>query len=220
MEIEDYEREIRRQKKWKNFYFVVAILALLALLGVNYFYSDQVDSQNSAYTSLQNQFNSLQGHYNFLSSSYQYQRGQINVLNQEMNNVLRYYDQNRVVYQTPGANTSIQIWTRTAIVEPGSWTSWALLDTFVNHIQITSNATAEFIIVDLPNYVNLAQNRAYVPIAENSSTSFSYTARISQGCSGYILVIYDHSSHPILVTPNVTATYAPTPFLTGQCTLP
>lgn len=213
MEIEDYEREIRRQKNWKNAYFVVAIVALLTLLGVNYFYSNQVDSQNSAYTSLQNQ-------YNFLSSSYQYQRGQVNDLNQEMNNVLKYYDQNRVVYQTPGVNTSIPIWTRTAVVQPGRWTTWALLDTFVNHIQITSNATAEYIIVDLPNYVNLAQNRAYVSVADDSSTSFSYTARISQGCSGYILVIYDHSSNPILLTPNVTATYAPTPFLTGQCTLP
>ena len=212
MEIEDYVREIRRQRRGKNVFFGLAICFLVVFGGLSIYYSGMLDNKSSAYRS-------LQGQYNFLSSNFAYQRGQLNELQQEMSNVLNYYDQQRVIYQSPGANVSLSIWSRDQIIPPGQWVSWDLLDTFVNHIQVSSNATAEYIIVDQGNFVGLVQNEAYVPVVDNTTTAFSYTAYVSQGCSGYVLVIYNHSSHPILLEPNVTATYAPTPFLTGECSL-
>jgi hypothetical protein len=206
MEIEDYEYEIRRQKKWKNFNFAIAVIALLALVGLNYYYSNQLDSNAAS--------------YNSLYSRYSYQNGQISQLQQEMENMLQSYDQRSYEYVTPSANTTLGIWGLRAVVPPGQWTSWALLDTFVNHIDVSSNATAQYIIVDLQNFVQLYQNKPYVSLVNYNGTNFTHTERLSQGCSGYVLVILNHSSHPVLLTPNVTATYTPTSFLTGQCTLP
>lgn len=220
MEIEDYEEELRRTNRAKKTYLIGMILIAVIAIGLVANDQFQYNSLTTLHNSLQSQYNTLEGQFKFLQSSYNYNQGQLSELQQEMNNVLKYYDQQRVVYQTPGVNTTIPIWTRDAVVQPGTWTDWALLDTFVNHIQISSNATVEYIILDLPNYVNLARNAVYTPVVDNSTTSFSYTARISQGCAVYVLVIYNHSSHPILLSPNVTATYAPTPFLTGQCSLP
>ena len=193
-------------------FFAVAVGILVVFGGLSIYYSGMLDNKASAYNALQNQ-------YNFLSSNFAFQRGQLNELQQEMNNVLMYYDQQRVIYQNPGENVSLSIWSRDQTIPPGQWISWDLLDTFVNRIQVSTNATAEYIIVDQGNFVRLAQNGAYVPVVDNTTTAFSYTAYVSQGCSGYVLVIYNHSSHPILLEPNVTATYAPTPFLTGECSL-
>jgi hypothetical protein len=206
MEIEEYENEIRRQRKWKNFNFAVAVIALLAFVGLNYYFSNLLDSNAAS--------------YNSLYSRYSYQNGQINQLQQEMENMLQSYDQRSYEYVTPSANTTLGIWGLRAVVPPGQWTSWELLDTFVNHIVVTSNATAQYVIVDLQNFVQLYQNKPYVSLVDYNGTNFTYTERLSQGCSSYVLVIMNHSSHPILLTPNVTATYAPTSFLTGQCTLP
>lgn len=205
VEVGEYEEEIRRQKKWKNAYFAVAVAVLLAMLGLNQYYSGLLDNQSSA--------------YNSLYSSYSYRNGQLNQLQAEMENMLQTYDQRSYTFASPSDNVSLGIWGRQATVQPNSWTVWALLDTFVNHLSITSNATAEYVIVDLQNFVQLYQNKSYVSLVDYVGSNFTHTERLSQGCSGYLLVILNHSDHPILLTPNVTATYAPTSFLTGQCSL-
>ena len=213
MEVEDYEDEIRRQKKWKNVYFVLGIVFLLTMLGLNQYYSGVIDNQNSSYNTLNSQYNSL-------SSNYSYQRGQISQLQQEMENMLQTYDQRSYTYASPSDNVSLGIWGLQATVKPNSWTAWALLDTFVNRLDIKSNASAQYVIVDLQNFVQLYQNKPFTALVDYAGTHFTWTERLSQGCSGYLLVILDHTNHPILLSPNVTATYAPTSFLTGQCTLP
>lgn len=213
MQIEDYEYEIQRQRREKKIYFVgLLLVAVLAIAVVSY--------NQSAYDNLDTAYNSLQSRYNSLSSNYAYQGGQINQLQQEMENMLKTYDQQSYTYASPGDNVSLGIWGLKATVQPNSWIAWALLDTFVNHLNVQSNASAEYVIVDLQNFVQLYQNKPFVSLVDYTGTNFTHTERLSQGCSGYLLVILDHSSHPILLTPDVTAIYAPTAFVTGQCSLP
>ncbi len=104
-------REIRRQRRGKNVFFGLAICFLVVFGGLSIYYSGMLDNKSSAYRS-------LQGQYNFLSSNFAYQRGQLNELQQEMSNVLNYYDQQRVIYQSPGANVSLSIWSRDQIIPP------------------------------------------------------------------------------------------------------
>ena len=205
MEIEDYKRELRRQQKWMNYNFAIAVVAVLVLLAVNYYYS--------------NQLGNLQDSYNTLYSRYSYQNTQVSQLQQQMENMMQSYDQKSFVYSPPTANTSMVIWTKQQTVTAGSSIEWDLLDTFVNRISITSNASAEYMIMDLPNYARFYQNAPYVPLVDNITSHFQATERLSQGCAVYVLVIVNHTSHPILLTPDVTATYAPSAFLTGQCSL-
>ena len=212
MEVEDYEYEIQRQRRAKKMFFAPAVIFLITFGGLSLYYSGLLQSQNSEY-------NSLQSQYNTISSNYQFQRGQMTQLQQEMENMLQTYDQRSYTYATPGANVSLGIWGLKATVQPHQWTAWALLDTFVNHLNVQSNATAEYVIVDLQNFVQLYQNKPFVSLVDFTGMNFTHTERLSQGCSGYLLVILNHSNNTILLTPDVTATYAPTAFLTGQCTL-
>ena len=205
MEFEDYKREIRRQRKWKNYNFAVAVVAVLVLLGVNYYYSGELGSQQAS--------------YNALNSKYTYQTTQVSQLQQQMENMMQSYDQKSFVYSPPTANTSVVIWTKQQTVSAGGSIEWDLLDTFVNHISIASNASAEYMIMDLPNYARFYHNAPYVPLVDNTTSHFQATERLSQGCAVYVLVIVNHTSHPILLSPDVTATYAPSAFLTGECSL-
>lgn len=209
MEIEDYEREIRHERKWKNINFVVAIIAFLSLIGLNLYYS--------------NVFGGQQASYSTLYSKYTYQNGQIAQLQQEMENMLQTYDQKSYDYITPSANTSLDIWGLHQTIAPKGWIEWSLIDTFVNRLDISSNASATYVIVDPSNFVQLYDNitlhqsTPFTPLVQYTGTHFVKTERLSQGCSGYMLVIINYSSHPILLMPNVTATFAPTTFLTGDC---
>ena len=205
MEIEDYEREIRRQRKWKNYNFAVAVVAVLVLLGVNYYYSNQLEDQQAS--------------FNTLYSRYTYQNTQVNQLQQQMENMMQSYDQKSFVYSPPTANTTVVIWAKQQTVSAGGSIEWDLLDTFVNRISIASNASAEYMIMDLPNYARFYQGAPYVSLVDNTTSHFQATERLSQGCAVYVLVILNHTRHPILLTPDVTATYAPSAFLTGQCSL-
>lgn len=222
MELENYEEGIRYERKWKRIY--LAALLIIGIVAVGQITYDwyQANNLTATYNILVSRYNSLSAGYSSLMNKASYLNGSLNELQREMENMLQAYDQTRVVYQTPGVNTSIPIWTRQAVVQPGAprnWEAWNLLDTFVNHIRITSNATARYVIVDLPNFVRLVQNETFVSEVDYSGTNFTFAERLSQGCAVYVLVILDYSSHPILLTPDVTANYAPTPFLTGECSL-
>ena len=212
MDIEDYEDELWRTNRARKSYFIGMILvAIVAIALVAY---DQYE-----YDSLTTSYNSLNNRYGSLSTNYAYQGGQISQLQQEMENMLQTYDQRSYTFASPGDNVSLGIWGLKATVPPHDWTAWALLDTFVNHLDVQSNATVEYVIVDLQNFVQLYQNKPYITLVDYIGVNFTHTERLSQGCSGYLLVILNHSNNTVLLTPNVTATYAPTAFLTGQCSL-
>jgi hypothetical protein len=218
MDIEDSEEEKRWLQKWRGIYFWSAIvLAFLLIVETSYSWY-QSDSYNSSYNSLYKDYSNLIGTIN-------YQNGQISVLQRELENMLQTYDQRSYVFNPPSANASLNVWGRQQTISPYSWIEWSLLDTFVNHLDISSNATATYVIVDPANFVqlfdnvSLHQNTAYTPLVEYTGTHFVRIERLSQGSSGYMLVVINHTSHSILLAPKVTATYAPTSFLTGTCSL-
>jgi hypothetical protein len=228
MEIRGYEREIRRERRWRNMFIGIAVVLFI---GFSYYWY-QDDSVVNSYNSLSSNYNSLLSNYNTLNTRYSsllgrnsYLNGSLTELQREMENMLQAYDQKSVVYTPASANTTVNIWGLRQTIGPKSWIEWALLDTFVNHLDISSNATATYVIVDPANFVQLYdnitlhQNTTFMPSVQYTGTHFTRTERLSQGCSGYMLVIINYSSHPVLLMPNVTATYAPTAFLTEQCSL-
>jgi hypothetical protein len=121
---------------------------------------------------------------------------------------------------SPAANRSIPIWTIPRQVKPRGLIHWALLNTFINHIGIRANQTVQLVIVDLSNHVNLVTGKAYVAVCNSTGTHFAFDKHFPQGRAAYVLVILNHSDSMVAIQPNVSATYAPTPFLTGQCALP
>lgn len=133
--------------------------------------------------------------------------------------LLQNYSETQIIYASPEAGQSIVIWTIEVMIDPNRFVSWNLLDTFINQIEIQTTGTVKVVIVDLDNYVKLRSGLRYDPIYNQTGTQFSTTQRISQGCATYVLVIFNQSDSPVRIVPNVTATYAPTPFLTGVCAL-
>lgn len=137
----------------------------------------------------------------------------------EMEALMQNYDRLSYRFVNPGENTSISIWTRNQTIPPRGSISWNLLDTFINHIDISTNSSVRFLIVDAPNFVRFSINSTFLPLDDYTGMHYVRTERLSQGCALYTIVIVNRSTHPVLIMPNVTATYAPTQFLTGWCSL-
>jgi len=155
-----------------------------------------------------------------MSVDYQSLKMELNQSYIMYNKLIADYSKERIIYQYPSSNQSIVIWTIPQTIPSHQRKYWELLDTFVNHIALKTNATANVVVVDLGNYVNLSQGKTYFAVYNSTGTSFNYEMHLSQGCGGYVLVIFNRNEKLLLVTPNITATYAPTPFLTGNCSMP
>lgn len=193
------------------------MLVIWVLAGGLVWYAQAQDQ--AQYNKLSGQYNALYSDYNAVRIANGYLNGSLNAVQQEMELLLQNYDHTSLVSRSPADNASVAVWTRDQSVPAHTWTAWALLDTFINNIDITSNSSARFMIMDLPTFVRFATNQTYVPFVTFTGTHFLQTERISQGCATYVLVINNDTPSPILLRPNVTATFAPTPFLTGQCSL-
>lgn len=203
---------------------VLLIVGIVAVAAVSV--SDlQYNQLYTAYSQLGSQYDKLSSNYNILSNTNGYLNGSLTRAYAEMEQLLQHFDEYRVIYRTPAVNASIPIWGVNQTAPPGGYIEWALLDTFVNNIDIRTNATATFYIFSNPNYVYFAShyefgtNHTYFPVVEYNGTHFVRTERLSQGCSGYMLVILNPSKSPVLLMPIVTATFAPSIGPTGQCSL-
>jgi hypothetical protein len=164
---------------------------------------------NSLYVENQNnynRYNQLQHAYN--QSQYMY------------NQLLGDYSRTQIIYHSPATNNSIIIWTIPQTISPTHYIVWELLDTFDNHIRINTTQTVQFMVLSLVDYVNFTSGKLYVAAYNSTGTSFSRDIRFTQDCAGYVLVIVNLQASTTVVYPNVTATYAPTRFLTGVCSLP
>jgi hypothetical protein len=144
-------------------------------------------------------------------------RAALNESLSEQQAILTNYTKMQGTLNAPGVNESIVIWTIPSVVAKKSWTGWALLDTFTNQIDIRTNGTANFQIMDLNAFANFYFGKSYVSAWNYTGNHFVMTVRLTQGCGYYALVVRNLSGHTELLTPNVTARYAPTPFLTGTC---
>ncbi len=165
-------------------------------------------------------YNSLDHEHDSLLVEYSYVKSQLNKSYYAYNMLLKNYSRTRIIYTSPATNHSIDIWTIPQVIQANNSIQWALLDTFINHIEIRSNQSVQLIILDLNSFVRFRIGRTYTTIYDSTGTYFSTEQHFSQGCGTYVLVILNKSSSPAQIRPNVRATYAPTPFLTGQCSQP
>ena len=199
---------------WASF-----LLLMLLLLFEGYqFY--QYQSLTAKYGALENRYNSLASDLAALQSQFTYVDSSLNRSQYMYNQLLAEYSRTQIIYRTPATNESIIIWIIPQDIPPKAAARLELLDTFVNHIRIRTNQTAQFLVMSIDDYVNFVNRKPYVAAFDSTGTYFSADVHLTQGCAGYILVIVNQQSSTTATYPNVTATYAPTPFLTGVCSLP
>ena len=194
-------------------YVVLTVLAL-ALASWSYYNS------TANYNDLNSRYSALSSSLTQANYANTYLRYDLNQSYAMYNHLLSNYSKTQLIHQGAASNQSVVIWTIPQKVVPHWRIEWELLDTFDNHISINTNVTASAVIVELDNYVNLVQNSHYVAVYNSTGTSFQYDMHLTQGCAAYALVIFNNTNGTMLITPDVTATYAPTPFLTGTCSLP
>ena len=170
------------------------------------------------------QRDSLQVKYNQAVSTIKNQSNTISYLRSELNNsaeiyhnLLGNFTRTNVMFASPLYNHSIEIWGLTQRVGPGRYIIWELLDTFDNHISISTNVTSNMMILGIFQFTNFVEGRPYIAIYNSTGTSFQYDEPVSEGCAGYVLVIRNLTNQTMDVIPDVTATYEYTPFLTGYC---
>jgi len=197
--------------------FVVTLTGFLLFAGLNYYQGQQYNSLAGKYNSLTTRYNSLLTTHQTDRASMANLRLQLNLSSAAYNNLLTNYSRHQVVYQGGSANQSLNIWGIPQTVGPHGFIEWELLDTFDNRINLLTNSTANVLTMGIFQFVDFDSGQPYAVIYNSTSTSFHYDSRISEGCSGYVLVIRNPSNASMQVIPNVTATYEPTPFLTGFC---
>jgi hypothetical protein len=211
----------------------LARLAVPALIGMFLFggFALYTNGQN---TSLANQYNGLVGKYNDLLPKYNQAESTIggqsatiaqlrldlNASSIVYNDLLRNYTRTNIIYRSPGSNNSIAIWGKPFILHPGRWEQWELLDTFVNHLQFSANQTVRLMVMNLNEYANFVEGKPFSPNVNMTGTDFSFNAYFTEGCGVYVLILQNTANSTAFVQPNVTATYAWTPFATGSCSFP
>ena len=195
------------------------LLLVLLLLSEGYQYY-QYQALVTRYSELDNRYDSLVSDFATLQNQFMYVNSALNRSQYMYNQLLAEYSRTQIIYRTPATNESIIIWILPQNIRPKGAARLGLLDTFVNHIRIHTNQTAQFLVMSIDDYVNFVNGKPYVAAFDSTSTYFSADVHLAQGCAGYVLVIVNLQSSTTAVYPNVTATYAPTPFLTGVCTLP
>lgn len=211
-----------------SFVLLVGIVLIGYLAYQNYTLSTQNNNDVLKYNSLVTSYNKQISKYNSLYENYSYTLDQLNQSMVEYNSLLGNYTRTQIVYQYPSSNSSIAIWTQPFVVtiparianHSASWEQWELLDTFDNHIQLTTNQTVQVVLFSLNDFLNFYTSKPYVTVLNETGNQFSFDEHISQGCGVYVLVIFNNLSTAALLTPNITATYAPTPFSTGACADP
>ena len=185
-------------------YVVLTILAL-ALASWSYYNS------TANYNDLNSKYSALNSSLTQANYANNYLRYELNQSYAMYNHLLSNYSKTQLIYRGAASNQSVVIWTIPQKVAPHLKIEWELLDTFYNHISINTNVTATVVIVDIDNYVNLVHNSHYVAVYNSTGTSFQYDKHLTQGCAAYVLVIFNNTNGTMLVNPDVTATYAPTP---------
>jgi hypothetical protein len=214
-------------------YLTIAILLITVILALGAYFQE-VQSFNSLKTesdSLQTENISLRSDLNHtasnlnseenilanISKANNYLLSQVNRAQFAYDKLLANYSEKSYVFEFPSSNHSIPIWTFHQTMIPNSWEEWDLLDTFDNHILINTGAPAQFLIFDLESFVAYRSGGYSVPIANVTGTHFAYDVQLSEGCGVYVLFIKNLGNVFNVISPNVTATYAPSEMLTGYC---
>jgi len=152
-----------------------------------------------------------------LASANLYLQEQISLVDRAQNRLLQNYSDSQILSGTPVANRTIAVWTILQTIPPKQHLAWEMLDTFVNHIRIESNISLDYYVFDIENFLRFMNGSSYVSSVHSNGTSFVLDEYLTEGCGIYLLYIQNPTNRPALIAPTVTATFAPTPFLTGAC---
>ena len=121
----------------------------------------------------------------------------------------------------------IPIWQRNASVKGRGYLEMGLLDTFDNHIQAQADTNITIAVMTIDQYsilradVFYGLNHPYNTTAFYNGTRINFWFNQSEGCSGYIYIIYrnDHTLRGFNVSMNTTAVYNPASNQTGVCAM-
>lgn len=106
------------------------------------------------------------------------------------------------------AAQALQIWGIPQSFRAGGITSVQMLDVFSNHVVINSNQTISVVVQSI---------WSSVPIANFTGKHIDFYWNMSEGCNAYEGIIFQPQGKSFTIYPQVTATYAPAPTLTGIC---
>lgn len=190
---------------------VFAVALIFITFGQTFMYADL----RMKYNALQNTFDGVVTKYDGLVLNSSMTESQLLEIQKQYQNLLGNYSKTQTMNQNHDG--TYIIWNRPSALYANSLMVWELLDAFINNIQLRTSAPAHFMIMSMDNYVSLTTGQPYMAEYDQTGTSFSEVVTLAQGCGGYILVIGNPSNSTIIVTPNITAIYSPTPFLTGIC---
>ncbi len=113
----------------------------------------------------------------------------------------------------------VVVWNVPATVKPGDYLFSTMFDTFKMYIDIRANSTVYVYVFTPSEFADFYESGGAVrnPVQSYAGESISFTFNLSTGCAGYIWVIYNPSSAPVVIKPYVTAIYSPSSQATGVC---
>ena len=204
---------------------LVVLLILSASMSLYEAYQNQLLTSNysqlsSSNSQLVSTYNSLFEQYVNISSSFNPVNKSLQQYQYMYNELLGNYSRTEIIYRSPATNQSVTIWTVHQTIAARGYIAWDVLDTFDNHIQVHTSAPTRFLLMTIFEFASFFYGKPYKAVLNSTGTEFSTDVHISQGCGVYVFVIINLESSPTIIYPNITATYAPTPFLTGVCSLP
>jgi hypothetical protein len=199
---------------------IIVILIVITLLAFSD-YGQEIQSYSTLYAQSESQSSeifSLQSETSNLTGQNSDLQGQLNLSHASYNALLGNYTQKAFVDSSASVpNATLQIWGIQQTMLPHSYTTWDLLDTFDNHIHIATTQPANFLVLDLQNFVLFRNGDHFNPYANYTGINFNDNVTVSIGCGIYVLVIANNQNSSIKIIPYVTATHVITYFLTGVC---
>ncbi len=177
------------------------------------------ESANSSISSLASSNSADNGKISNLIAENNYLLSELNASHTAYSDLLSNYSRKSYVFVPSGANQTFQIWGERQTLSAGGSIQWDLLDTFQNHINISTSQPARFYIFSLYGFITYTNGygKNSDPLVNITGSSFVYNFEPSVGCAVYVLDIENLGTTPATITPHVTATYAPTGFPTGIC---
>jgi len=216
----------------------IAITMIAILLVVSIVTSASYYQETQSYEALSERANLLQTNNTALSNGYSLTASALKIAEAKLANVtqqnyylayqlnnsqvaydklLANYSEKSYVYVYPSKNFPIPIWGINQTMSPNSYEEWDLLDTFDNHIMINTTEPARFLVFDLNSFVAYFSGDYSVPRVNITGTRFTYDVQLSEGCGVYVLFIRNLENSSNVIMPRITATYAPSTFLTATC---
>jgi hypothetical protein len=196
-----------------------ALIGMLLFAGYSVYEKGQYDNLVGQYYSLSTEYTKATSTIHNQSATIGFLRAQLNSSAEMYHNLLENYTKTNIMFQSPLSNQSIGIWGLSQDAAPHGYIVWELLDTFDNHISLSTNTTANVMILGIFQFVKFVNDEPYTVVFNSTGTQFHYDEPVSEGCAGYVLVVRNLTNQTMEITPDVTATYEYTPFLTGYCSL-